>query len=241
MRVRRRRKALPYTFELDFDGKMTDHLVKMGPPGMLQRKAEYDTLRETLAEGDRFVLADLDHHPGQGIKPSKLFPVQLTHGAYWSYDQERLTTRKEEFSAQGVDMYERLAGGRGISPMAALFDRYEDRHQQELNGNAIHVPSFVAWMFFVLGHIVPVEDFHRIAPAITDADADLDDGGEEEVEASHAEEDQEEEESEEYEYHCQGCGYQDDTGFQSCPVCAEIAGSEGSNHGVDDGGKVDQC
>ena len=37
------------------------------------------------------------------------------------------------------------------------------------------------------------------------------------------EEEVEEEQSEVYEYHGQGCGYQDDTSFKSCPVCADIA------------------
>ena len=35
--------------------------------------------------------------------------------------------------------------------------------------------------------------------------------------------DEEEQESQEYQYHCQGCGYQDETLFRHCPVCADIA------------------
>ena len=190
--VRRRRKALPPSFESTFNGEMEDLLVKMCPPGAVQRKVEHETHRLEFPKEKRFLFSDIDHHAGKGPLSTGKFPVMLTHGSYWNYSQKRFASRKEEFSAQGVDMYESLAGKRGISPMAAVFADLDDRHQQVLNGNAIHVPAFAAWMMFVLGNIMPVEAFHQMSPMIKNSDAadDSNDAQEEEEEEEMAAQEQ---------------------------------------------------
>ena len=58
----------------------------------------------------------------------------------------------ECFAAQGLDVLPALSGERGPSPLKPILASLPDAAAKLLAGNSIHVPSFLCWMVFVLGH-----------------------------------------------------------------------------------------
>eukprot|EP00971_Amphidinium_carterae_P155852 3090040-Amphidinium_carterae.1 len=146
---------------------MDSYLHKLQPPGGMQRKAEYDQLRDRQVKcgnGDQAMLACLDHHPGQGPGGSTLFPTLLTHNSVWSWKRRRLATGSECLAAQGLDMHPELAGQRGVTPLRQIFDTLSDGQQRALAGNAMHLPLFTLWTVYVLGHTRRVND-NFLSPA----------------------------------------------------------------------------
>eukprot|EP00971_Amphidinium_carterae_P145277 2878578-Amphidinium_carterae.2 len=135
--------------------------------GGMQRKAEYDQLRDQQVKcgnGDQAMLACLDHHPGQGPGGSTLFPTLLTHNSVWSWKRRRLATGSECLAAQGLDMHRELAGQRGVTPLRQIFDTLSDGQQRALAGNAMHLPVFTLWIVYVLGHTRRAND-NFLSPA----------------------------------------------------------------------------
>jgi hypothetical protein len=167
----RRKHKLPPNFA---ETPMSAYLHKLLGPGNVLRKAEFE-VEHAKAGGGTF-LADLDHHPGHGVRAGPLFPTAISHGNVWSFSAPgRLSTRAEEFSALGFDMFPILAGDRGVTPLAPLFAELTDGAQKFLCGNAMHIPAFTMWIAYVLGNCIGIEEFYRIASAVGPVDTEDDD------------------------------------------------------------------
>ena len=59
-------------------------------------------------------------------------------------------------------MFPGLAGQRGISPLAQIFENFRDQDLRFLAGNAIHIPAFAAWILFCAGNVVSRETYSRL-------------------------------------------------------------------------------
>lgn len=139
------------------------YLHRLLPPGAMQRKTAYDELAAKREHQESY-LADLDHHEGFGPKPGPMFPTCLTHSCVYSYRKERLALAFESLTAQGLDMYAAMAGGRGTSPIKEIFKNLKPHECRFLAGNAMHVPTFTMWMVYVLGNCRPMDDFFQLRP-----------------------------------------------------------------------------
>ena len=158
-----RKKVLPDNFE---DMHMEEYLHKIVPPGAVDRKGEWDLVRENHPQIGSF-LADIDHHPHRGLVAGQFFPVALTHHKIWSWQRRRMAIPSEVFCAQGVDTLPGLAGGRTISPLTSIFDDLPVGDRSLLAGNALHIPLFTMWMMYVMGKCVPIKDFYKMDAKVT--------------------------------------------------------------------------
>ena len=157
-----RRKALPQEWEKDALHNYRSLLPYISPPGISCRLSEWDIFNSN----NEPILADLSHHPGKGPNADTNYPTLLTNHQLWSYKANRFTTPLEDLAAMGVDAYECLSGGRPVSPLVDVWARLSLREAAVLTGNAMHVPSILAWIVFVQSFCVPRAVLEQLAPAL---------------------------------------------------------------------------
>ena len=98
----------------------------MVPPGAMARLAAYEKVRAEQQSRTGEFMCDLDHNLDYGPSCGPELPSLDTHARIYSFKAGRLLLGKELVAAQGVDLYAGLAGQRGISPLAQIFDQLRD-------------------------------------------------------------------------------------------------------------------
>jgi hypothetical protein len=139
---------------------------KVWPVGAVTRFDEWELHRESLDPALRKMFSDVDHHPGHGPGSSDCMPTLITHHRIFDYARDRMVHPKEELASMGIDVFDDLSGGRGRSPLAHQIQTLPINEQQFLIGNGMHSPLYIAFMFFILGNVVPIEDFYKLSRAI---------------------------------------------------------------------------
>ena len=134
------------------------------------RKGSYE---ENRAGDDSILFSDLDVNPAFHSSGSH-FPLQSTHNKIFSWNQRRLVTPGECFSAQGVDWYFVLSGGRGTSPIRDIASSLSDGQQRMLSGNALCLSSFATFLLFCLCHTQWRDDLQQLPARIACPDSDTD-------------------------------------------------------------------
>jgi hypothetical protein len=146
---------------------LEDLVPYIGPPGQASRAAEWQLrhaawdLEAGHAHGSAF-LCDLDHHPGHGPMPGKLYPTFLTHHNIYSWSRGQLATESESWSALGLDVRDHAGKGRPISPVFKIMSGLKVGQQQLLRGNSMHIPSISMWLVYVLSHCVRRSDLQML-------------------------------------------------------------------------------
>ena len=166
-RVKQRRTHLPAGWE---NMAMEDYLTALLPLGAMVRKSAYEKLRQEREGLAGNFLADLDHNATCGPASGPLMPALDTHANIYSWQCQRLFLGQELLQAQGVDMFPSLAGARGLSPLASVFNRFEDSALRFFAGNGIHVPAYAAWLMFCMGNVRPREELSLLPRQMPDAD-----------------------------------------------------------------------
>ena len=134
----------------------------MEPPGAMARLAAYEKVRAEKQSLTGEFMCDLDHNLDYGPSCGPELPSLDTHARIYSFKAGRLLLGKELVAAQGVDLYQGLAGQRGISPLAQIFDQLRDPDLRFLAGNAIHIPAFTAWILFCASNVVSRETHSKL-------------------------------------------------------------------------------
>ena len=160
-----------------------DLLSIMYPPGLLARKIEHANQINGVGS-DLAYFVDLEHHRnmgpgGQGPR----FPRPITYSFLFSFvDPFRPVDTEEVMSAQGMDVYDVLSDGRGLSELASLLlDNFKKHEINHLIGSTIHMVGFQAWIFFVLANTMRVDEFYWLShlPLTVDSDSDEHEGNHE--------------------------------------------------------------
>jgi hypothetical protein len=161
-----RRKTLPSDYKTLRCSEYFDHL---SAPGVVHIKSQYEDLFvESKAGAPHF--ADLAHHPNKGPTHGSLVPSLDTHPKTFTWHSpppfsgERYLVTSEMLAVQGVDVFPGLSGGRPLSVVGPLFAKHNLNQQGILVGNALHIPTFAAWVLYVMGNMLPVEYFYQLAP-----------------------------------------------------------------------------
>ena len=136
-----------------------DLLSVIGPPGLSQRKREWDEYHARRSGASGFC-CDIDHHPEtKGVGCGMLFPVQLTHGMILSYGQGgawRIATAKEHMVANG---FHATPTGTpedfGLCPLISILDGLGVCPQdiKKMSGNGMNLVTQASWMAYVLSNI----------------------------------------------------------------------------------------
>ena len=163
------RKYHPLTAFRDGAMSLDELLPMLLPVGALARKKQYDDIRAEKESLDGSFLCDLDHNEGYGPQAGALFPSMDTHPHVYSYKCKRLALPMEYFAAQGLDTYEELSGKRGLTPLLPILQALSDKDSRFLAGNAIHMPSYVCWMLYVLSHCRRRSDLTPMCAALPQA------------------------------------------------------------------------
>ena len=183
--VMRLAKLRKITLPEDFASRpQLEYLHQLVPVSAMMHMAEYDEVRGATSPVPFF--CDLDHHNGWGPVPGRLFPTAMRHSTVlWFGDQNahvpgRLAVTGESLSSQGLDVYPEISCGQGPTPLLPIFEALPDRAVRALLGNAMHIGTVAAWIFYVLGNCIRVDDFFSIdaVPSVggRDGDGDDDDG-----------------------------------------------------------------
>ena len=140
-----------------------DLLQVMGPPGLGQRKREWDAFHAETSGASGF-MCDLDHHPKtKGVGAGMLFPVQLTHGMICSYGEAgswRIATAKEHMCANGFRALPATTNKDfGICPLVKVLDSMNVSPQQIkfMSGNGMNLVTQTTWMAYILSNISRVD------------------------------------------------------------------------------------
>ena len=143
-----------------------DLLQLMGPPGLGQRKREWDVFHAERS-GACGYMCDLDHHPQtKGVGAGMLFPVQLKHGTICSYGEAgtwRIATAKEHMCANGFRaLPATTTKGVGICPLVPVLDSMNvfSRSIKFMSGNGMNLVTQTAWMAYVLSNIARIDRKH---------------------------------------------------------------------------------
>lgn len=151
----------------------------IGPPGKASRVAEWKShhagleLQAGHSKAEAF-LCDLDHHPGHGPAPGKLYPTFLTHHNIYSFSRGQLATDAECWSVLGLDARVPVDKGRPISPVYKIMSQYRSAQQQLLRGNSMHIPSITMWLVYVMSHCVRRADLQKLPQSVSPAAGDFD-------------------------------------------------------------------
>ena len=86
-----------------------------------------------------------------------------------SFADDRLAIPSERWSALGLDWYAELSGGRNESPLVELLRGVNHKDSVLLSGNALHIPIFTVWVFFVLAHCEWQTDSVRVDDASSES------------------------------------------------------------------------
>ena len=155
----KRRRTLPANYR---DVPTQQYMTCLVPPGAMARLATYEKVRAERQSLTGEFMCDLDHNLDCGPSCGPEMPPLDTHPKIYSFKAGRLLLGKELLAAQGVDMYPGLAGQRGISPLAQIFENFRDQDLRFLAGNAIHIPAFAAWILFCAGNVVSRETYSKL-------------------------------------------------------------------------------
>ena len=173
-RASRRGKKLPADFR---QRSMKEYLSCLVPPGAMVRLSQYEKVRPELESLDGSFLVDLDHNLGCGPACGPLTPALDTHPCIFSFKHERLALGSELLGAQGVDMFQGMAGNRGLSPLKRVFEQLGDADQRFLAGNTMHIPSLSAWMFFAISNVRSRAELSRLPKRMSQPEKLVEDEG----------------------------------------------------------------
>jgi hypothetical protein len=172
----KRRKILPEGWK---KMRMSEYLHMISCPSAMVRKGEYDNQMHIKQSLGGSFLADLDHNPGFGPSPGPDMPSLDTHPTIFSWLCGRLATPMELLAAQGVDAYSQLSGGRSLSPLHTLFQKYSSNKVRFMAGNSMHIPTHAAWMLYVISRMARREEHsgmgNQVGPPNIDSALDIDD------------------------------------------------------------------
>ena len=147
------------------------------PPGAVDRLQLYKAHRSSSQQnqkddgdddGDAY-LVDLDHIPGRGPRPGKMFPVMDTHPCTFSFSRGRLVTGLELFGVHGAHVYP-ASQGHWRYPFTQLLRDLTAREQKFLVGNSLLLPVVGTWMMYVLSNLVCLDDPEPLPMAIWSPD-----------------------------------------------------------------------
>jgi hypothetical protein len=169
-----RKKVLPEHLR---DVPMADYMDRICPPCNLDIKAQYEDWF-IKKEIPRPHYADLDHHPGRGLRPGSSCPSLDTHPKVYGFAEQRFLTPLELLGTMGIDIGGPLSGGRPVSSLAKLFDQLSRHDQLVLVGNGMHVPTMAAWFLYVCAHCRRRSDFFQLPLHVGLPDEALEDDGE---------------------------------------------------------------
>ena len=167
LEAQRRNQALPEGFE---DMDMREYLTCLLPPGCLVRLGQYEASKKDRQSVAGHFMADLNQNIGFGPASGPEVPSLNTHPCIFSWSLQRLALSQELLQAQGIDFYHSLSGGRPLSPLTEVFRAFNDHTLRMFAGNAIHVPSYTAWMMYCASRVTSRERHSRRAPAMPAAD-----------------------------------------------------------------------
>ena len=155
-RASRRRITLPPGLA---DGSMTmrDALTYLIPPGAMIRLGQYEKVRALREDLFGNFFADLDHNVDAGPSSGHFIPSLDTHPTIFAFKHNRLLIPAELLLAQGINMFAD-ACGREVSPLAAVFQNFNEKDLRQMAGNSIHVPTFAAWMMYAMANVQRVPD-----------------------------------------------------------------------------------
>ena len=95
----------------DFAGlPMSKYLQCLLPPGAMLRLSQYESARPQREGLAGHYMVDLDHNISFGPRSGPEMPALDTHPTIYSFQMERLVLAEEMLAAQGIDMFEDLAG-----------------------------------------------------------------------------------------------------------------------------------
>ena len=143
----------------DFAGlPMSKYLQCLLPPGAMLRLSQYESARPQREGLAGHYMVDLDHNISFGPRSGPEMPALDTHPTIYSFQMERLVLAEEMLAAQGIDMFEDLAGSRGISPLKDIFSSFSESELRFFAGNSLHVPTYGAWLMYAMGNVVRRDD-----------------------------------------------------------------------------------
>ena len=120
--------------------------------------SQYESARPQREGLAGHYMVDLDHNISFGPRSGPEMPALDTHPTIYSFQMERLVLAEEMLAAQGIDMFEDLAGSRGISPLKDIFSSFSESELRFFAGNSLHVPTYGAWLMYAMGNVVPRDD-----------------------------------------------------------------------------------
>ena len=150
-RAKRRRNTLPPALAKG-SMNMREALTHLLPPGAMIRLAEYDKVRALREDLLGNFFADLDHNVDAGPASGHQIPALDTHSTIFAFKHDRLLIPSELLLAQGINMFAD-ACGREVSPLAAVFQNFNESELRQMAGNSIHVPAFSAWMMYAMSNV----------------------------------------------------------------------------------------
>jgi hypothetical protein len=143
---------LPDTFEFADPAIM----MKVLPPGALQRWHEWEAVRGDLQSLGGHFLADLDHHPNTKCQGGSLYPTQATHSNVFSWHRARLATKMEGFAAHGLHVFPNVSGKLSSASVGVL-KTLKPTEQAHLVGNSLLCPLVACWVAYCLSCVEPIE------------------------------------------------------------------------------------
>ena len=154
-------------------------LLEMLPPGARVRLARHLEAMQANSRASAPYLVDLEQWPGVGATCGPWFPSQLRHGtvAALGCENERVFLGSEHLAALGWHLFD-IDGVPFLSSIAGILTRAGQATQKSWSGNGMGLPAIYAWMLYVLGNTVRVDDIEaspgRAVGVSRDWDSDVD-------------------------------------------------------------------
>ena len=108
---------------------------------------------ETRCEAGKTCFANIEQHPTHCSSGQFVSPLD-THATVFDFKSKRILHPFELLGGFGLNMYHNGRPQKDVTALRPVFEGLTLNQTKLLTGNAIHIPTVVTWVAYVIGHLV---------------------------------------------------------------------------------------
>jgi hypothetical protein len=170
-----KRRKMPVNSKLS-----TPELLKLWPSLMKSSQKSffpvYSEMRDEFGALNGDFTADLNQDAREHKQCGSSLPSLPTHFFLWNFQNKRPFTKREVMFSMGFPSIPELCKSRHTAVVEKMVASLSSEEEQFLIGNGQHLHTYMSFVFYVLGNIIPKEQFRPFdfVGSADEDDADVD-------------------------------------------------------------------